>query len=283
MLLALSASLFFLSGCSYKRMVVDFSAPVVDQMSDSFNANCDISILKESMPFTLSGLSGLIDASPTNTSFLIHGSNAYFAYSFAFIEYGDVVRAKGLYLKARDYGMRALYGKDFQEIIELPFEEFELRVKKIKKKQVPALFWATISWLNYIRLNLGDIRTFVEVPKAEVMAKHLLELDETYYFGSPHAIMACYYSAQPEMSGGNPEKAREHFEKAIQISQGKFLIHYLLYAQFHAVREQDKELYTKLLTHIREAPEDILPSHCAVTNICKMRAWKYLKDIDNYF
>ena len=85
MLLALSASLFFLSGCSYKRMVVDFSAPVVDQMSDSFNANCDISILKESMPFTLSGLSGLIDASPTNTSFLIHGSNAYFAYSFAFI------------------------------------------------------------------------------------------------------------------------------------------------------------------------------------------------------
>ncbi|MFA6011579.1 MAG: TRAP transporter TatT component family protein [Desulfobacteraceae bacterium] len=284
LLLTICLLIISLSSCSlYRRIAVNMGAPVVEQMKESFYANCDISIIKESMPFSLAGLSGLIDASPTNTTYLVNGSNAYFAYAFAFVEQGDVLRAKSMYLKARDYGMRALFGKDFMEKIEMPTEEFELMVKKIKKKDVPALFWTTISWLNYIRLNLSDLRSYVEVPKAEAMAKRLIELDETYNFGSPHSIMGCFYAAQPDVAGGSGEKSREHFEKAIKISDGKFLLTYLLYAQFYAVRQQDKELYIKLLTYIREAPEDILPSHCAVTNMSKMRAWRYLKDVDNYF
>lgn len=276
--------LFSFSGCSlYTRIAVDMGSPVVDQMRDSFNANCDVGIIKDSMPFALSGISSLIDASPKNKTFLVNGSNAYFAYAFAFVELGDVVRARGLYLKGRDYGLRALFGEKYKEKIDLPLEEFEPVVKKIKKKDLSALLWTTLSWLNYIRLNLGDLETFVEVPKAELMARRLLELDETYYYGTPHSIMACYYAAQPEMAGGDPEKAREHFEKAIKISGEKYLLHYLLYAQFYAVRQQDKDLYVKLLTHIREAPEDILPGHCAVTNLCKMRAWRYLKDVDTLF
>lgn len=276
--------MFACSGCAlYTRVAVDLGSPVVDSMRDSFNDNCDLAIVKESLPFTLAGITGLIDTSPKNKTFLINGSNAYFAYAFAFVEQGDVVRARGMYLKARDYGMRALFGEKYLETIDLPLEEFEDEVKKIRKKQVPALFWATLSWLNYIRLNLGDLGTYVEVPRAELMAKRLLELDETYYFGTPHAVMACYYAAQPEMSGGDPEKAKAHFEKAIAISEKKFLVHYLLYAQFYAVRQQDKELYVKLLTHIREAPENILPGHCAATNMCKMRAWRYLKDVDSQF
>ncbi len=272
------------SGCSlYRRLAVDLGSPIVDQMKDSFNANCDIAIIKDSMPFTLAGLSGLIDSSPNNTRYLTHAANAYFAYAFAFVELGDLVRARGMYLKGRDYGLRALFGKKYAEYLELPIEEFEAKVKKIKKGDIAPLFWTTLSWLNYIRVNLGDLRTYVEIPRAEALARRLLELDETYFFGTPHTIMGCYYAAQPDASGGDPVKAKAHFEKAIEISESKFMMHYLLYAQFYAVRQQDKDLYVKLLTHIRETPEDILPSHCAVTNLCKMRAWKYLKDVDSQF
>jgi tetratricopeptide (TPR) repeat protein len=273
-----------LSGCSlYRRITVDLGTPIADQMRDSFNNNCDVGIIKDSLPFTIAGLSGLIDASPNNTTYLIHGANANFAYAFAFVEQGDLLRARAMYLKARDYGLRALFGKTYQEKIELPFDEYETVVKKIGKKQVPALFWSTLAWLNYIRVNLSDIRTYVDIPKAEAMVKRLIELDDTYYFGTPHAILGCYYAAQPPESGGNPELAKEQFEKAIKISDGKFLMHYLLYAQFYAVRQQDKDLYVKLLTYIREAPEDILPGQCAVTSVSKMRAWYYLRDVDKNF
>jgi hypothetical protein len=239
--------------------------------------------MKEALPFTLAGIKGLIDSSPNNKSFLVHGSNAYFAYTFANVEDIDPLRTKDLYFVARNYGLRALFGIEYKSVIEKPFPEFESRVKKLGKSDVPALFWATISWLNYIRYNLGDMQSYIDVAKAEAMAIKLLELDETYYFGTPHAIMGCYLASIPEMSGGNPVKAKEHFEKAIAISKGKFLMHQMFYARFYAVRVLDKDLYLKLLTEVKNAPEDILPSHCAVTNMCKMKADKLFKEADKLF
>ena len=86
--------MFACSGCAlYTRVAVDLGSPVVDSMRDSFNDNCDLAIVKESLPFTLAGITGLIDTSPKNKTFLINGSNAYFAYAFAIVEQGDVVLA----------------------------------------------------------------------------------------------------------------------------------------------------------------------------------------------
>lgn len=277
-----SVSLF--SGCALTtRMMVDMSSPVVDQMNDSFNKTCDIQIIRESMPFTVAGLSGLIDISPKNRSFLLNGAHGYFAYAFSFVEDTDEARASRLYLKSRDYGMRILFKNEAPFILDKPLAEFERQVKRIRKKDVPALFWTTLSWLSYIRLNLSNVRVFLDVPKAESMIRRLIELDGTYYFGSPYLAMACFYADQPEISGGNPAKAKEYFEKAIEISNGKFLMHHLFFAKYYAVRKQDKVLYMNLLTHIMDTPGDILPDHCAVTAVCKLKAEQLMDHVDDYF
>jgi hypothetical protein len=264
-------------------MMVDMSSPVVEQMNKTYNATCDINLIKDSMAFALMGITGLIDNSPENETFLLNGANAYFAYTFAFVEEMDPLRTKAMYFVARNYGLRALFKKDYQTIIDKPFPEFEEIVKKIGKKDVPALFWATISWLSYIRYNLGDMHSYVEIPKAEAMAYRLLELDETYYFGTPHSVLACYIASLPEISGGDPAKAKMHFEKAIEISKGKFIMHELFYARFYAVRVQDKDLFVKLVTDVKNAPDDILPGQCAMTTLCRMKAEKLLNNVNSFF
>lgn len=275
---------FSFSGCALRtRLMVDASTPVVESMNIAFNKNCDIELMKESMPFALSSISGLIDISPANRCFLTNGAQAYFGYSFAFIEDSDPERAKKLYLTARDYGFRAIYKDSYREIIDSPLDEFTSHVKKLSKKNIAPMFWTTLSWLSYIRLNLGDMRVFLDIPKAEALAKRLLELDENFFFGSPHIVMACYYAAQPEISGGDPIKAKKHFEKALEISEEKFLMHHLYYAKFYAVRKQDKDLYLRLLEHIIKEPEDILPPYCALTNLCKAKAVNLLETVDDYF
>lgn len=272
------------SGCALRtRLMVDLSSPVINQMNASFNQNCDIGIMRDGMPFALTTISGLIDISPNNRDFLLNGSNAYFGYAFAFVEETDTDRAGKFYLKARNYGFRAIFKNEYEEILSKPLDEFKVYVKKLKKKDVPAMFWGTISWLSYIRLNLSDIEVLLDIPKAEALARRLIELDETYLFGSPHVIMASYYSAQPEITGGNPEKAKAHFEKALLIAESKFLMHQLYFAKYYAVRIQDRELFVKLLTSITEVPEDILPSHCVVTNLSKMKAKKLLDNVDDFF
>lgn len=272
------------SGCALKaRLIVDTSTPVVEAMNVAFNKNCDIKLLQESLPFALSSISGLIDISPSNEIFLTNGAHAYFGYAFAFVEDTDIERAKKLYLTAMEYGFRAIYKERYKDIISSPLAEFNGHAKKLRKKDVTPLFWATISWLSYIHLNLGDMKVFMEIPKAEILVRRLLELDENFYFGSPHAMMASYYAAQPEITGGNPAKAKEHFEKAIKISEGNFLMHHFFYAKFYAVRTQDKDLYIKLLKQIIDTPEDILANHCAITSLCKIKAKKLLGAVDEYF
>lgn len=252
-------------------------------MNVSFNKNCDIELMQESMPFALSSISGLIEISPTNKVFLTNGAHAYFGYAFAFVEDDDIERAKKLYLTAMGYGFRAIFNEKYKDVINSPLAEFAEHAKKLRKKDVAPLFWATLSWLNYIHINLGETKVLFDIPKAEILAQKLLELDENFFFGSPHAMMAAYYAAQPEISGGNPAKAKKHFDKAITISNGNFLMHHFFYAKFYAVRTQDKDLYINLLEHVIDMPEDTLPEYCAITNLCKMKAKKLLGAADDYF
>ncbi len=276
--------IFSFYGCALKtRLMVDTTTPVVEAMNVAFNKNCDIKLMQESMPFALSSISGLIDISPSNIDFLKNGAHAYFGYAFAFIEDTDVERAKKLYMTAMEYGFRAVFKNRYKEIINSPLNEFAEHSKKLGKKDVTPLFWATISWLSYIRLNLSETKVFLDIPKAEILALKLIELDENFYFGSPHAVIGTYYASQPELTGGNPVKAKKHFEKSIGISEGKYLMHHLFFAKYYAFRIQDKDLYIKLLNHILDAPEDILPSHCAITNLCKMKAKNLLEDVDDFF
>ena len=276
--------LFSFSGCALKtRFLVDTSTPVVEAMNVAFNKNCDITLMKDSLPFALTSLSGLIDISPNNKVFLTNGAHAYFGYSFAFIEDSDNERAKKLYKTAMGYGFKVLFKDNYQNIINAPLSKFTEHAEKIDKNDITPLFWTTLSWLSYIRINLGDVKVLLDIPKAEILARRLLELDEAHYFGSPHAVMGAYYSAQPIVTGGNPEKAKQHFDTAISISEGNFLMHHLFYAKFYAVRIQDRDLYMKLLQHVLDAPEDLLPTHCAITNLCKMKAKFLLESVDDYF
>jgi len=272
------------SGCSMRtRMMVDVTTPVVKAMNIALNKNCDIDLMRDSMPFALYSISGLIDISPKNKEFLTNGAHGYFGYAFAFVEDDNPERAKRIYLKARNYGLRAIYKDKYHEILNAPVNDFSSHIQKISKRDITPLFWTTLSWLSYIRLNLGDVKVFLELPKAEALAHKLMELDENYYFASPHVIMACYYAAQPEITGGNPAKAKAYFDTAIRLSEEKFLMHYLYYARFYAVRVQDRDLYIKLLEHVMAAPEDILPAHCSLTNICKAKAKVMLENTDDFF
>lgn len=273
-----------ISGCSFsKRMAVNMSTPIIEDINNSFNRNPDLQLMKDSMPFTLNGLSGLLSISPKNKSLLVNASQAYFAYTFSFVEDEDPARAKRFYIIARDYALQALFREPPSAILDMPIDEFKPCVDKLDKGDVPAMFWASVAWLSYINLNLGDMSVYLEIPKAEMLFVKLLEEDENYYFGGPHLIIASYYSAQPEISGGKPEKAKKHFEKALELSQGKFLMNQLFYARFYAVRKQDKDLFLTLLKAIMDAPEDILPDYCAITNVCKMKAKRLMAEADDFF
>jgi len=109
------------------------------------------------------------------------------------------------------------------------------------------------------------------------LMKRVLVLDETYYFGGAHLFMGAYYMSLPAALGGNPGKAREHFEKAIAISGGKALLGKLLYAQMYAAKVGDKALQGRLLKEVAEASADALPAARLANVLAKRKAARLAK------
>ena len=77
-----------------------------------------------------------------------------------------------------------------------------------------------------------------------------LKLDENYQFGQVHLYLGILNTLLPPSLGGKPEIGKNHFEKAITLSQGKNLIAKVIYAEKYARLVFDQDLHDRLLNEV---------------------------------
>ena len=273
----------FLTGCSMKVLTVRSMDPILDDMRTAVNRNTDVDLLRDAMPASLIQLDGFIVAAPDD-KLILRGAEAYFGYANAFVEDTDKKRAGLLYLKARDYGLRVLKGySQFSKTLDGPEPAFKEMLYGFGAGDVPALFWTANSWLAWIGLNPDDPQAMMDLPKVIDMLERVVEIDETFYYGSTHAALGAYYASLPRMLGDNTLKAKQHFDKAFEISQGKMLLMYYLYAKFYAYQVQDRDLFVKTLEKIIQTPADTYPDMAFANELAKRKAKVLLDNVDMYF
>ena len=273
----------FLTGCSMKVLTVRSMDPIMDDMRTAVNRNTDVDLLRDAMPASIVQLDGFIVAAPDD-KLILRGAEAYFGYANAFVEDTDKKRAGLLYLKARDYGLRVLKGySQFSKTLNGPEPDFKKMLYGFGAGDVPALFWTANSWLAWIGLNPDDPQALMDLPKVIDMLDRVIEIDETYYYGSTHAALGAYYASLPKMLGDNTLKAKQHFDKAFEISGGKMLLMYYLYAKFYAYQVQDRDLFVKTLEKIIQTPSDKYPDMAFANELAKRKAKVLLDNVDMYF
>ncbi len=258
--------------------------PLRENVKAAVNKSTDINLVRDGMPASLLQMDGFIEMAPDNKELLIAAAESYSGYAFAFVEETDRKRAAKLNLKARGYALRALAdNEEFIQALDKPVEEFTPTLAKFDKEDVPALFFATNSWLKYISFNLDNPECLMDLPKVEAMMFRIEELDDQFMYGSIHAMLGSYFAARSITLGGQPEIAKAHFDKAFEISQNKYLIFRLLYARFYAVQIQNQELFTKTLQQIIHAPENLMPEKNLVNEIARDKARKLIAQTDDFF
>ena len=271
-------------GCFSTQMMVRQMYPLMEEMSAAVHRNPDIEMVRDAFPANLIQLDGLIEVSPDNTDLLLMAAEAYCGYSFSFIEGQDRERAKYLYRKARDYALRVLFKeKRFRKAWKGNVDQFTAALRELHPGHVPALFWASNSWLSLAGLSLDNPETFLDLPKIEAMMNRVIELDETFYYGATHAGLGAYHASRSKTNGGDPEKARYHFDRAFTISKGKLLAVHLLYAKYYSYQIQDRELYLKTLAQVINSPEDILPEQALANAVARRKADRMIEEVDELF
>lgn len=273
----------FLTGCSLKVLTVRSMDPIMDDMRTAVNQNTDVDLLRDALPASIVQLDGFIVAAP-NDKLILRAAEAYFGYANAFVEDTDKKRAGLLYLKARDYGLRVLKGySQFSKTLDGPEPAFKEMLYGFGAGDVPALFWTANSWLAWIGLNPDDPQAMMDLPKVIDMLERVVEIDETFYYGSTHAALGAYYASLPKILGDNTLKAKQHFDKAFEISGGKMLLMYYLYAKFYAYQVQDRDLFVKTLEKIIQTPSDKYPDMAFANELAKRKAKILLDNVDMYF
>ena len=278
------------SGCTgVMRMGMGAANPIFDSAVQAAMSNKDPMILGEGAPGMLLLLDGLSNFAPDNRFFLVSAAEFYTAYALGFVEDKDPERARVIYSIGRDYGLRALkMNSGFRKALEKgkPYSE---AVKKLKKKDMDALFWTAASWAAYMNLSTRDTEALFDIPNIMALLTRSLELDDTFWCGGPHMFFAAYYSQFPSMMGGGAEKAQKEFDAVKSIvkkqygEKAEWLIADYFYAKYYATLLKDEELFDKTIKHILETPDDTIPGMAAVNGLAKIKARHLLEQKDRYF
>ena len=266
-----------------KQLTVGSAAMLLEDVSNSANKQSDLRVIREGMPAYLMLIDGMVEAVPDNARLLINAAQAYASFASAFVEDTDTEYARTLYEKAKKYALGALELRGLKNPVYKPFDAFEEALNRLGKEDVPYMFWTATCWGSWIQLSLDSMAAVAELPRVEALMKRVLVLDEQFYFGGPHLFMGIWFASRPKMAGGDLARARYHFQKALEFSQGKFLMTQVYYAEQYARKTFDKNLFVATLQSVLETPADIIPKLTLLNTVAHKKAKELLEQVDSYF
>lgn len=291
---------FVVLGVGCARFAAEQTINVAKIATPALEQEGDYELAAAGIPGNLKFLEGIAAVIPDNTDLLELLTRGFGSYAFGFVEEaaydarlaGDekksdhlTERAVGLFERAGHYGLKLLgQQRGFDAAFKKGGSALHEKLQELTdKKQAGPLFWTANAWFGAINLAQDKVENLALLPKVLQLVQRAAQLDEGYYFGGPHLILGGYQASLPKALGGKPEKAREHFEKAIALSEGKALLPKVMLAHMYATKVGDKALFTKLLKEVEEASLDALPAARLPNVIAKRKAARLMKRMSDLF
>lgn len=296
-MLAVGAALA-LSGCSVRKLALSKVADALSSDGGSvFASDNDPELVADALPFALKTYESLVAALPNDADLLLATGRAFCMYSYAFVHMpsdtlpdrklgkrlAGLKRAKKLYLRGRDYLLRAceIRHPGFGRLLEEDSTDSALTMTV--ERDTSLLYWTAASWMGAFTTDKFDMKLAVDMGKPVAMMERVLELNEAFGEGSAHEFFTSYYGSLPPSMGGSDAKAREHFERAVELSEGHKVGPYLALATSVSVANQDVEEYRSLLKKALAVEVDKHPSNRLANIIGQRKARWLLKHVEDFF
>ena len=258
------------------------TSKMADNLTLAILNQTDLETVGAGTPAYLLLIDGLIEGSPDNTDLLLAGSKLYASYTSAFIDDRD--RAKRLADKSFAYATTALCREiaDLCAALDTRPEIFHQAVVGSRVDDLPVLYGFATAWASWIQANSSDWDALADLPKLSILFEHCLDLNEAYDFGGAHIYLGVLETQLPPSLGGKPEKGRAHFERAIEISAGKYLMAMVLMAENYARMVFDQQLHDRLLRTVLSEPAEF-PGLTLVNTLAKKQAAVLLAESGDFF
>jgi hypothetical protein len=272
------------------KFTTNTTAKVLRVASFSLSQESDIELARQAAPASLKTIEGFLLASPNNPNLTFILARGYCEYAFGFLD-DDVERlnfagktddaeavsrrATKLFLRCMNYGLKLL-DKSWEKAVYADMATFEAKVKKAGKGDVPGMFYLAQGLGSAINQNKDDIELVAYAPKVQMLFERIVQLDETFSNASAHIGLGLLHASRGEALGGKPEESRKHFERAIELTGGKFLMPKTLMAYHLGVIKQDREFFHKTLVEVLTTSPSGNPDLRLANELAHQRARRYL-------
>jgi len=278
-----------LPSCSMLDIVAD--ALTGEGSSDVFTGDSDPQLVGDAIPFAIKMYEALLSQNPKHQGLINTTGSMFVMYANAFVQgpadllprsmyeerQAAMERSKSLYLR----GLKILY-----DGLELKYKGFSTAfrsgklpgiLKKMKKDDVPALYWSSAAGLSAYSLNPFDLELGMRIMEFHALVERAYELNPDFNDGALDEFFLLFYGSLPEGMGGDRSKVDLYYQRALKKTNYLAAGPYVSYAQSICIPAQDYDKFKELLGKALEIDPNANPSNRLV-NIISQRKARYLLD-----
>jgi len=283
-----------LCGCSVTKFAANRAGDALAGGGTVFAGDDDPELIKAAAPFSLKMMEALLTRTPEHRELLLAACSGFTEYAYAFVEQDadeesdftraqeQRARARRMYLRARNYGMRGLATRDPKVRAQLASDP-KRALLAMKKEDVPLLYWTAASWARAIALSKDNPDLVADLPAVEALIDRALALDESFDRGAIHSFLISYEMVRPRGSGAAADRARRHFERAVELSCHESAAPFVALAEATCVPAQDRSAFESLLKQALQVDPDKRPEERLLNAVMQRRARWLLSRVDDLF
>lgn len=284
------------SGCSIRNYAMSRVGDALAAGGSGFGSDDDVELIGAAAPFSLKLMESVLAENPRHRALLLATAQGFVQYAYAYVELkADEIedtnlqaahfqreRARRMYLRARDYGLRGLEAAHPGFTTTLKTRPLDA-VSKTSEADVGLLYWTGVAWAAAISLSKDDPFMIADLPAVEALVQHALALDDTHDHGAIHVFMINYEMSRAGLRAGASARARAHFARAVELTGGRHAAPYVTLAEAVSIPEQNRGEFESLLQHALELDASGNKEWRLVNLVMQRRARWLLARADRFF
>jgi len=279
-LLLLVPAFLINGGCA--SLVSSAASGMAENLSAAVLNQTDPETVRDGAPAYMLLLDSFLEESPDDPELLVAAANLYASYGSVFAD--DPDRARRLTRRARHYSARALC-LGYNESCSWPgmsFARFEASLAGLSEQHAQAVYSYSVASLAWIRAHSDDWDALAELPQMDALLRRYLDIGGGEMRGNVYTYLGILATLRPPALGGEPEKGKDYFERAIELTGGRDLSVKVEYARGYARLLYERDLHDRLLNEVMGADPNV-PGYTLTNVLAQRDAARLLANADEYF
>lgn len=268
------------AGCA--SLVSNAASDFADNLALAVQNQNDPELVRDGAPSYLLLLDSLLEGNPDDPKINAAAATLYASYGAVFAE--DPVRARKLTERARRYSQTAMC-ESYAPSCDwdgMQFDAFTVTLEGLKEKHADVVYAHGLASLSYIRAHSDDYVALAALPNMEALLSRYLEISTDDENGEVYTYLGILATLRPPALGGEMEKGKAYFERAIDLTGGQDLSAKVEYARGYARTLYERELHDELLNEV-VAADPTVPGLTLTNVLAQEDAKQLLASADDYF